>query len=543
MTTVPRIENGVIVSPYPAYSTRACSLYEYIEEKLVQLGHRTCMIEKARKLTSAEFLSLLKRYAAGFQHHGLEAGERVLIYLHGTMDAFITVFAIIAAGGIPVMARSSLTHRELLYLTNDSQANLAVVDDSGADTIRKLREEVHFRKVFVVGGTVGFVWVVGFECMAEKRFRPHEVSQPYDDVLALLYTTGTTGHPKAVEVTHHCYVAFLSSMEALQMCTREDVHLATTPITHMCGFLFPMSAICLGATVILPKPKTCFYNFVSEVNTHKVTLVMTFPQRLLLLLHEFEKAGATVSSVKKLAVCGGPLSKFLVRKLLKVFQLDTLLNVYALSETCGAACIPPIGEIATDNVGFPAPMTEIKIVDRASGNVLGPEKLGEVYIRTPTMMKGYYGKPRETASVLDTEGWLHSGDIGLYDYDGRVCIVDQIKQMIKCLDNQVAPAEVEEILMAVPGVAEVAVVGVPHYLYGEAPTAFVILQDTHKEPGVLTQGQLSKAVSDQCAGYKHLSGGIYFVDSFPKADNGKILRHELMKWGLVARKSKKTQEA
>ncbi|XP_049274738.1 luciferin 4-monooxygenase-like [Rhipicephalus sanguineus] len=172
----------------------------------------------------------------------------------------------------------------------------------------------------------------------------------------------------------------------------------------------------------------------------------------------------------------------------------------------------------------------MQIIDTASGRQLGPCELGEITFRSPHHMRGYYKRPDATAEVLNEQRWLRSGDAGYYDRSGQLYIVERLKDMIKCLDQQVAPTEIETLLNEHPLVLEAAVVGIDHPDFGEAPTAFVVIEPSSR--GRISEEDLLRLVSDQAAFHKNLHGGVFFVDNIPKTDTGKYLRRELRRWHL-----------
>ncbi|KAL1481192.1 hypothetical protein MTO96_002420 [Rhipicephalus appendiculatus] len=209
----------------------------------------------------------------------------------------------------------------------------------------------------------------------------------------------------------------------------------------------------------------------------------------------------------------------------QVFQLESLRNAYGLTEAAGFISIAAPNTIGYRSVGLPVPMVKYKIIDNASGRQLGPWEVGEITFRAPHRMKGYYKRPDETAEVLDEQRWLRSGDAGYYDHSGQLYILERLKDMIKCLDQQVAPAEIETLLIQHPCVLEAAVVGIDNPEFGEAPTAFVVIEPS--AAGGVSEEELVRLVSDQTAFHKNLHGGVVFVDNIPKTDTGKYLRREL----------------
>ncbi|KAH7939172.1 hypothetical protein HPB52_008042 [Rhipicephalus sanguineus] len=266
-------------------------------------------------------------------------------------------------------------------------------------------------------------------------------------------------------------------IRATEFFEDKDVVLEWNPLTHMCGFVIPMIAFLTGAMVVPSTGGLSPKEFVEIVNKHQV------------------------------------------------FELESLRNGYGMSEAIGFICMTAPKTTGYRSVGYPVPMAEYKIIDNASGRTLGPLEVGEITFRAPHLMRGYYKRPDETAQVFDEQRWFRSGDAGYYDRTGQLYIVERLKDMIKCLDQQVAPAELEALLTQHPLVLEAAVVGIDHPEFGEAPTAFVVIEPSAK--GLVSEDELVRLVSDQTAFHKNLHGGVVFVDIIPKTDTGKYIRRKL----------------
>ncbi|KAH9382451.1 hypothetical protein HPB48_004287 [Haemaphysalis longicornis] len=187
------------------------------------------------------------------------------------------------------------------------------------------------------------------------------------------------------------------------------------------------------------------------------------------------RKGKKLPSVRKISVAGTVLTEAFAEQIGAAFEgLRSMRNVYSLAESCGAVCATPYGELKPKGVGFPAPMVELKFLDLDTGKKVGPMQYGEVYFRSPSVMKGYYKNPELTREFIDSEGWCKSGDIAYYDEDGRVYFVDRIKDMIKCLDQQVSSFELESLLQSHGSIVDAAVIGVQDIKFGDAPAAFVV---------------------------------------------------------------------
>ncbi|CAN8023183.1 unnamed protein product, partial [Ixodes persulcatus] len=232
-------------------------------------------------------------------------------------------------------------------------------------------------------------------------------------------------------------------------------------------------------------------------------------------------------SLKKLICTGGSVSRELQELLLHQFKPNSFRNLYGLSEGLASITYTPANEICFDNIGFPGCNIRIKVIDRETGHLLGPGDHGELCVRTPSIIKGYSRKGQAPLPAVDEDGWLHTGDLGFYDNNGCFHYVERLKNIIKCLDYNVAPSEIEAVLLQHPGVQEAVVVGTPHAVCAEAPTAFVVRTKNLKSDATVTEDELKEYVARQLAFYKHLHGGVYFVDTIATTANGKISREQM----------------
>ncbi|KAH9382464.1 hypothetical protein HPB48_023061 [Haemaphysalis longicornis] len=277
----------------------------------------------------------------------------------------------------------------------------------------------------------------------------------------------------------------------------------------------------------------------------QITTLGSVPTRLYYYIADMMRTGTRLPSVKKINVAGTVLTPAFAETIRAAFEgLCSMRNHYSMSESCGVLCSPPYGELTPRGVGFPAPMVELKVtafsiaqqgstatwricalgarsfLDLDTGEKLGPMQYGELYFRIPSVMKGYYRNPELNAKFMDAEGWCRSGDIMYYDEDGRVYFVDRLKDMIKCLDQQVSSCELESLLQQHDSVADVSVVGVPDTKYGDAPAAFVVVKRTCT-PSAELAAEIKRLIAEETETFKHLYGGVVFLDRLPRNSNGR----------------------
>ncbi|XP_042147191.1 4-coumarate--CoA ligase 1 [Ixodes scapularis] len=511
-----RIEDGIVYSPLPSFDIPKCSFYAMARELVKNAPEKLMLVDDSHALTRAECLTQMQRYAAGFQAHGIQPGDHVCVHLENSIENYIATFGCVFAGAVIVLATTSLTERELHYQVKE------------ADVVHILTEQKFVQKVKNVDAVTPF---------KELEFQEIPVPDPERTLMALAYTSGTTGLPKPVEITHYNFVASFYTTAKCGTRTDGDVTLAWNQLAHVSGLWSILTA--LAGTICVVVPHTLGINrYADMIDKFKVTLLVGFPGRLEKLVHYVHSTGRRLITVQEVGVGGGALSKQLAELTMSVFEnLRSLRLFYGMTESNGFVCAPPKDVVSYTDIGYPVLMSEIKVVNVTNGESLGPNEPGELCYRSPTASRGYYKRPLETAQFRDSEGWCRSGDWAYYDADGRVHFVERIKEMIKCLDQQVVPTELEELLLAKhDGIAEVAVLGVPHPVYGEAPAAIVVPKKDIKNVAGAMEREIKDIIAGTCAEYKHLYGGVFFVEALPKTESGKIQRKALFDtWAKCAR--------
>ncbi|XP_075543619.1 putative 4-coumarate--CoA ligase 3 [Dermacentor variabilis] len=291
-----------------------------------------------------------------------------------------------------------------------------------------------------------------------------------------------------------------------------------------------------GGINVITSARSNSTEIMDAIDKYKVTGAHLFPSRLHAVLREMRRTGRQLPSLKHLLVIGGVLPASLVDAASEAFEgLECLQNMYAMTESCSIITAPPksSGICRGADTGVPNTTVMLKVVDLITGQKLGPHQIGEICYQTAATVRGYYKRSKETAELFDEEGWCKSGDAGYYDEDGRLYIVERLKQLIKCMDNQVVPGELEELLLREHSadIAELSIVGLPHFEYVEAAAAAVVLsQDGRKKHPELLAKDIKATVENHLAVYKHLHGGVFFVDSLPKTDTAKVNRPALVRF-------------
>ncbi|KAL5717701.1 hypothetical protein ACHQM5_010674 [Ranunculus cassubicifolius] len=356
-----------------------------------------------------------------------------------------------------------------------------------------------------------------------------QVKVHQNDTAAILYSSGTTGRVKGVELTHRNFIALLAGYDQVRAPDQVEnqphpVALFTIPIFHVFGFFMCIRGVAIGETVVLME-RFDFVEMLKAVQKYRVTYIPVSPPLVVAMAKLDVVKKFDLSSLLLIGCGGAPLGKEVSEKFLARFPNVVINQGYGMTETAGSATrMVGVDEtLKHGSVGRIAESMEAKIVDPATGESMPPGQRGELWLRGPLIMKGYVGDDVATASTMDPEGWLKTGDLCYIDSDGFVYIVGRLKELIKYKAYQVPPAELEHVLQSHPEIADVAVVPYPDDEAGEIPMAFVV----RKPESTLGGAQVMDFVSKQVAPYKKVRR-VAFISAIPKNPAGKILRRELI---------------
>lgn len=483
---------------------------------------RTALVDAAsgRTISYGELASAVRRAAAGLHRRGVRKGDVFALWCPNSPEFVIAFYAALSIGAVvtpvnPVATAEDLakqldmTGARWLVTTPGLLAKAGGADGPGISALRH---------VFVVGdaeGTTPFA-----SLLAESGAAPHVDVGP-GDVALLPFSSGTTGLPKAVVLTHGNLVASLCQTAAVHRVGASDVLIGAVPLFHIYGMQVVMNlGLRAGATVVL-MARFDLDGFLRAVQDHRVTRADVVPPIVVALTKHAVVDAYDLSSLRLITSAAAPLGPDVALRCAQRLACR-VKQAYGMTELGGGTHFgPDEGEERPGSVGPALPGVEWRVVDCATGEPSPPGQPGELLVRCAGTMRGYLGRPAETAAAIDDDGWVRTGDVVTVDADGWLHVVDRVKELVKYNGYQVSPAELEAVLLTHPAVADVAVVGSPDEDAGEVPKAFVVLRSAASEDELLAH------VAKRVASYKKLRR-LEFVDQIPKSASGKILRRLLV---------------
>jgi len=507
------------------------------------------------KLTYRQLDDAVNGFAAGLQQMGVGKGDRVAIMLPNCPQFIIAAYATWRIGGVVVCCNPLYVAREIEHLVEDSGTETFVVMSQLYERIKSVRANTGLKRVIVtnikeyfpgllkllftlakeskeghkvdISGDADTHWFQGV--MRSGPSRPAPVEIDVDQVSTLIYTGGTTGGPKGAQLTHY---NLMSNATTLNLWARsreaEDVMLAVMPYFHSYGLTVGMNTpIANGlAMAQIPNPRDMVH-VLKTIETHQVTYYCGVPTMFIGLLNFPGRDQYDLTSLRFATSAAAPLAPE-TQEQFEAVTGSIMLEAYGLTETSPAATMDPIDRPKASSIGVPLPDTELKIVDAETGTQeLDVGDIGEIIIKGPQVMKGYWNMPTETENALRTgpdgqPGWFYSGDIGFMDEEGYFHIADRKKDIIIAGGYNIYPADVEAVLFEHPAVKEAAIIGVPDEHRGESVKAFVVLKEDH----AATEEEIIAFCRERMAVYR-VPRIVEFRDDLPKSMIGKVLRREL----------------
>ena len=516
MTTRPSLE------PYGTYP-----IHDILTDASNKYSDKTAIIDGDSTYSFSELENFSSRFSGALKNLGILKGDRVGILAPNCAEFVIAFHGITKSGGVVTTINSGYREREIAHQIQDSGCKILVVHESLTQIFSEARSLIKTDvKAIVVTeehGTEGSFWQL------VNSSEPHITSglDTTNDLAALPYSSGTTGLTKGVMLSHSNLVSNVEQLMGLSggaSMNDKDVILVHLPLFHIYGMNVLMNpCIAAGATQVM-MGRFDMEEFLSLIETHRVTKLFTVPP-VGLGLSQYPGVTTRDLTCLEFAMFGAaPLSAELQVKISEVLNC-AVIQGYGMTESSPVTNIDftEPGLMKAGSIGPAVANTEEKIVDTEDPDKqLGPDEVGELMVRGPQVMLGYFNNPQATEETLTNDGWLHTGDIGKMDEEGYVWVLDRKKELIKYNGFQVPPAELEGLLIEHPEIADAAVIGKPDEESGEIPKAFVV-----KTAGSdISEDAVMSFVASKVSTFKHVRE-VEFIDAIPKNPSGKILRRLL----------------
>lgn len=526
------------------------SIVDLLVQSCTEYKDRMAYHNMGAELSYAELDQLTRNFAASLQDMGLQQGDRIALMMPNILQYPVALFGALRAGLVIVNTNPMYTARELRHQLVDAGAKAIVVVENFASVLESVRDEVPLEHIITtgIGDLLDFpksllvnfllrhvkksipAWnLPGSEKFKDvldkgKRLPLKPVNIAFEDIAFLQYTGGTTGVAKGAMLTHRNIVANLLQSRAWLAQIESDSHetiITALPLYH----IFALTANCLtflylgGSNILISDPRD-MPGFIKELGRHPFTAITGVNTLFNALLNSEGFSDLDFSNLK-MTLGGGMAVQKAVAEHWKEVTGVPLIEAYGLTETSPAACINPVTlEEYNGYIGLPISSTEGSIKGE-NGEFLPVGEPGELCIRGPQVMKGYWQRPEATEEVIDADGWLHTGDIAIMTEDGFFKIVDRKKDMILVSGFNVYPNEIEDVVALHPKVLEVAAVGMPDEKSGEVVGLFIVKKDP-----TLTEEDVKAFCKENLTGYKR-PRYVEFMEDLPKSNVGKILRREL----------------
>ena len=480
-----------------------------------------------RTLTWAQLLSRSAQVAQGLKRAGVKPQDRVAFLDKNGIEHFEVFYGCALLNAVSVDINWRLAAPEVLFIANDSQAEVLIVGQEFVPILDAIIGQLaRIKTIIVIGGHPSHddyeQWV-----NAQSATDPKAPTKS-SDVAFQLYSSGTTGRPKGVMLTNDNYFALLPAAQKIWLLSETTVNLVAMPLFHIGGGGWATAAQYCGASSIIMRDVNPA-EIVAWIEKYRITHAFMVPALLQFALTMPNIATTDFSSLELIVYGASPISEAVLEGAIKAFKCP-FMQVYGLTETTGVVTVlgPEDHDLSSANkgrlrsCGKPFTGIELRIVDSDTEKDVPVGEVGEIWIRSRQVMKGYWNMPEETAKSIVKGRWFRSGDAGYFDKDGYVYIFDRVKDMIVSGGENVYPAEVENALMAHPAIADVAVIGVPDEKWGEVPMALVV----RKPETQVTENEILTFARERLAGFK-TPKTVGWVEVLPRNPSGKILKKDL----------------
>ena len=507
-------------SPLPDVVIPDVTITDHVLREAARVPDRPALIDgpTGRTYSYAQLAGAMKAFAGGLQARGLGPGDTIAL-MSPNIPEFAIVFHGAAIAGVTVSTvNPTYTVEEVAFQLRDSQSSMLITIGMFAETAKTAGQDAGVSDIFIIGeapeGMNSFMELMGSPIA--------QVAVDLDrQIVVLPYSSGTTGFPKGVMLNHRNLVANLVQCEDALEVEDGEVVLAVLPFFHIYGMQVLMNFFLSKGSTIVTVPRFDLEQSLSLIQEHKITRLFAVPPIVLALAKHPLVDNFDLSSLKQVFSGAAPLGAELAQEAADRIACEVVQG-YGMTEMSPVSHVTRMGGFKPGTCGVTVANTQCRIVDVENGDDQDVGGVGELWVRGPQVMLGYLNNDEATAFTIDEDGWLHTGDVGFIDEDGHLTIVDRVKELIKFKGFQVAPAELEALLLTHPGIADAAVIGVPDDEAGERPRAFIVLK-----PGQdVSPADITAFTAEHVATYKVVHD-IVFTEEIPKSASGKILRRML----------------
>ena len=510
----------IYTSAEPDVSVPDVSITDYVLRHAERLADKPAFINGTdnRVVTYGAFAGQVRALAGGLAARGVGPGTTWAIMAPNLPEYAVAFHGIAYAGATVTTLNPTYGAEEIAFQLKDSKATAIVTIGLFLEVARAAAASAGIEEIIVIGpgDATPFAELFGAP-LAEQVKVDHA-----EHVVVLPYSSGTTGFPKGVMLTHRNLVANLVQTEAHLSLGEDEIAFAVLPFFHIYGMQILMNYMLSAGVTVVCVPRFDLVQMLTLTQEHKITRLYLVPPIILALAKHPIIDKFDLSSVRQIFSGAAPLGGELAEAAAKRLGCE-MAQGYGMTETSPVTHAIQDGDYKAGSVGTLLASTECRIVDPESGADVAEGEPGEVWVRGPQVMKGYLNNAEATEFTIDGDGWLHTGDVGQRDSDGHYFIVDRLKELIKYKGFQVPPAELEALLITHPDVADVAVIGVADEEVGELPKAFIVKAGADNS---VTEDTLKAFVAGHVSTYKQVRI-IEFIDAIPKSASGKILRRVL----------------
>ncbi len=483
-------------------------------------GARPALVFDGRTFTFSELDAMVEKVAAGLAAAGVAPGDVVSLYASNSWQWIVSYYAIARTGGVINPVNTMLTAEELRYVVQDCRARILIASEDKVPVVRQLTDLVDRAFVFSQAPPEG---MQSFDDLLNHDLPPlPDIDIDPESLSTICYTSGTTGHPKGAMQSHRAVIINGAMTAQMQMRGPDDVVVSALPCPHVYANVIMQSMMFYGCRLVL-HARFNAEAFLVDIAAHKATLIDGVPTMYAYLLNHPDLERTDLSSLKRAYVGGQTMPVATMQAVETKFGVP-LIELWGMTEIAGLGSTHPLyGENRHGSIGCALPYCQLRICSPEEPETpLGPEEIGELQVRGPITMMGYFGDADKTAATLLPSGWLRTGDLARMDKDGRVFIVDRLKDMILTGGFNIYPAEIERVLAGHPAVALAAVGRQSDDLKGEVAKAYIVL----KSGATASEAEIMAFCREHLAAYK-CPRAVQFVADVPKTSTGKIMRREL----------------